>query len=357
MTDIQGETQSTEAMHLCQKQFSWKRVATLVSIVMLLVAPAIVYLESTYGRGLLAQQNKGVCRIILGESGSSPFDLSQSVISTERIRSGGPGKDGIPAISDPKLIASVKADYLRKNDRVIGVALGEEVRAYPLRILNYHEIVNDRIGDTALAVTYCPLCDSAAVFDRKTPLGEREFGVSGLLYNSNVLLYDRTEGDESLWSQALVRGISGPGANVPLRGVPLELTTWEDWLNRYPSTKVLSPDTGYPRSYEQSPYGDYMESERLMFPVDPKSDRLPTKERVLAVWHNQVSKVYPVSEFSSEHPRVEDSLDGKHYIIDYNPVSNTLRVEQAEDGVQWMYSFWFAWHAMHPESEVYFADE
>lgn len=123
--------------------------------------------------------------------GPAAFDLEKANVPVDEIHSGGPPKDGIPALTNPEFIAGNQASYLGPSDRVIGVVAGSEARAYPLRILNYHEIVNDRIGQLSIAVTYCPLCDSAAVFDRRTPLGEREFGVSGLLYNSNVLLYDR----------------------------------------------------------------------------------------------------------------------------------------------------------------------
>ena len=104
-----------------------------------------------------------------------------------------------------------------------------------------------------------------------------------------------------------------------LKGLPFELTTWEDWLRSYPSTKVLSSDTGYPRNYDRTPYDGYMQSERLMFPVEPRNDLLPTKERVLAVWCNEASKVYPMSEFSSERTRVIDALDGKQFTVEFNP--------------------------------------
>ena len=196
------------------RSFSWWRVAKVVVLVTLLVTPVIVYYELNHGNSPYIQQAGAPSRVDSGRQNSSLFDLSGSIIPIERIRSGGPPKDGIPAISDPLLIPGVDAAYLRKSDRVIGVVFRQEARAYPLRILNFHEVVNDQIEGTALAVTYCPLCDSAAVFDRRTSLGEREFGVSGLLFNSNVLLYDRGAEDASLWSQAMVRGVSGPGASV-----------------------------------------------------------------------------------------------------------------------------------------------
>ena len=128
------------------------------------------------------------------------FDLGRTSIPRDEIHAGGPQKDGIPSLTNPKLIPAKSAGFLRPADRVIGVFVEGESRAYPLPILDYHEAVNDEIGKTAFAVTYCPLCDSSAVFDRRRGDSTVEFGISGLLYNSNVLLYDRgVVGKESLW--------------------------------------------------------------------------------------------------------------------------------------------------------------
>ena len=202
--------------------------------------------------------------------GGTGFDLSQATIPVREIQSGGPPKDGIPALSNPKLVSAAEASYLGPSDRVVGVVSGRESRAYPLAILNYHEIINDRIGELPIAVTYCPLCDSAVVFDRRTPLGEREFGVSGLLYNSNVLMYDRSNA-ESLWSQIKGEGVSGPGARMKLTVLPMELTTWAAWQTRHPNTTVISSETGHRRNYRTSPYAGYFQQPNLMFPAKPIS--------------------------------------------------------------------------------------
>lgn len=127
------------------------------------------------------------------------------------------------------MISVEVADYLSPSDRVIGISTGDEARAYPLAILNYHEIVNDKLGDQAFAVSYCHLCDSVSAFDRSTPAGEREFGVSGLLYNSNVLMYDRDENSESLWSQLKNESIAGERVGNQLQLLAVELTTWAEW--------------------------------------------------------------------------------------------------------------------------------
>lgn len=146
------------------------------------------------------------------------FDLGTKLgVPRDEILAGGPGKNGIPALTSPKLVDVKAAGWLRPKDRVAGVVHAGQARAYPLRILVWHEVVNDTIGDQPVTVTYCPLCDSVAVFDRKTPDGIKEFGVSGLLYNSNVLMFDREGKPEGLWSQLKSQAVSGPLSGQALR--------------------------------------------------------------------------------------------------------------------------------------------
>lgn len=294
----------------------------------------------------------GSVEAMQSQPNSRPFDLQTVVVDKQEILSGGPSKDGIPALTNPRFIKAADAKYLRPVDRVIGLLIGEEVRAYPLAILNYHEIVNDTVAKTPVAVTYCPLCDSAAVFDRRTPLGEFEFGVSGLLYNSNVLMYDRKGKPESLWSQLRTRGVSGPAADQALKVMPVELTSWDDWRSRHPTTRVLSAITGHNRDYSRDPYASYFDSPHLMFPAKPSSDRLPLKARVLGVWTDKVARAYPLSAFSRERTTLKDNLDGKQITLAYNADAQSLRVSQADEGVNWVYSLWFAWYAFRPETEV-----
>jgi hypothetical protein len=283
------------------------------------------------------------------------FDLGDSSIPVEEIRHGGPPKDGIPALSTPTFLTVDEADYLSPEDRVICIKIGDEARAYPLRILEYHEIVNDVVEDMAVAVTYCPLCDSAAVFDRSSPQGVREFGVSGLLYNSNVLMYDRTDETESLWSQIRSAGVSGPGVGVTLKALPLELTTWADWSVRHPETLVLSLETGHRRNYQNSIYRFYFRNNLLLFPVSVRDERLETKAPVLGVWTDEGARAFPLSAFEGETQVIEGDINGAAFKIEYRAESNSLRMVDADEGVQWMYAFWFAWYAFHPDTTVYSA--
>lgn len=281
------------------------------------------------------------------------FDLRQMSIDRQLILAGGPPKDGIPALSNPQHVRHPNAELLSPESRVIGVSWGGEQRAYPLAILNYHEIVNDILGQTPLAVTYCPLCDSVAVFHRVTPLGEREFGVSGLLYNSNVLMYDRRGTPESLWSQVRTAGISGPGMQKSLKALPCELTTWKSWLRRFPETTVLSFETGHRRDYLRNPYADYFTNDRLMFKVQPMNERLPNKERVLGVWVGESYRAFPESRLPKDGSHVTETIAGKSITVGLDDQDQTIRVTHADDGVSWVYSFWFAWYAFHPETTVH----
>lgn len=241
------------------------------------------------GHSVSALADPPIARFVQYRPGPA-FDLRNAIIPKNEIRSGGPPKDGIPALTNPAVIRARDAAYLNATDRVAGVAIGEEARAYPLKILNYHEVVNDRLGAVPIAVTYCPLCDSVVVFDRRDqPAGGArggvlEFGVSGLLYNSNVLTYDRGGRPESLWSQLAAQGVSGPGAKRDLKTLPVELTSWQDWHRRHPSTTVLSERTGHARNYQVNPYQAYFAGRNLMFPARPMSNRLPAKIPVLGVW-------------------------------------------------------------------------
>ncbi len=336
--------------------FSWKRVLAGVSLIVLVLFPAILVVEFTdtstgkqpccVGRNVTLAQT--------GDHRAAPsFDLANSLVPREKIFAGGPPKDGIPALTEPRMVVAEKVTYLSGRDRVIGVMQGEESRAYPLKILNYHEIINDRLGSVPIAITYCPLCDSAAVFDRRFDNKEREFGVSGLLYNSNVLMYDRSPEVESLWSQLMAKGIAGPAAQKSLTTLPLELTSWSEWKARHPQGLVVSNETGHQRDYDRDPYAGYFQRADLMFPAEPESDRLPVKERVLGVWVGDLFRAYPESAFDRRKTSIDDNIGGKRLVVAFAPGPRSIRVVEADKGVEWMYSLWFAWYAMHPETSIY----
>ncbi len=194
------------------------------------------------------------------------FDLLGALIPIDEIKQGGPPRDGIPSIDHPVFVSREKAKQeLPPDTRAIIVEHSQMIKAYPIPILNWHEIVNDQIGKLPIVVTYCPLCGTGVVFERSYLNQRLSFGVSGLLYNSDVLLYDRNT--ESLWSQIMRKGITGKMKGRELTIVSSKIVPLFEFLERNPKTKVLSTDTGYSRDYKRSPYGNYSSSGSLYFPV------------------------------------------------------------------------------------------
>lgn len=285
------------------------------------------------------------------------FDLSGALIPVDAIERGGPPRDGIPSIDNPRFVPLAQSS-LREDDRVLGLRHKEVVRAYPVRILNWHEVVNDKVGGDVIAITYCPLCGTGMAFDARlqSPAGRRELslGVSGLLFNSDVLLYDR--GTQSLWSQLRQQAISGPLKGTQLMAVPLEHTTWSDWRRRFPATEVLSFETGFSRDYARDPYVGYETVNRLMFDVQHRDARLGPKEWVLGLSVGSARKAYPLSALARRVGKdgiLEDRLSGQLVRIRYDAQHRTAR---AEDGaghtLPSVLAFWFAWVAFHPKTEL-----
>ncbi len=222
-------------------------------------------------------------------------------IRIEEIVWGGVKKDGIPALDNPKMIAANEAAYLADKDLVFGVELNGDARAYPLRILDAHEMLNDVIGGQPVSLAYCTLCRAGILFD--TRVGERTFtfGSSGLLYRSNKLMYDRET--LSLWLTIPGEPVSGKLAEsgIQLKKLPLVVTTWQDWRTQHPATKVLSLETGFTRDYRPgAAYGSYFNSSDLMFPVPRLDDRLPAKEEVFTLVINGSPKAYALRKLRSQ---------------------------------------------------------
>ena len=281
------------------------------------------------------------------------FDVANASVPTQAILRGGPPKDGIPAIDQPKFQRAGEA-RLADADRVLGVARGGVARAYPVRILNWHEVVNDRFGDDAVVVTYCPLCGTGMAFDARLDGSARRFGVSGLLYNSDVLLFDRET--ESLWSQIMQTAISGPLKGRRLQALPLTHTSWADWRKRHPATQVLSTDTGFARDYGRDPYAGYDGVQQLMFDVQHRDERFRLKEWVLGIEVGGTHKAYPFSLLAravDKSGELVDTVAGRRMRIRYDPQHGSAEALD-EQGRAWpgTMAFWFAWVAFHPQTEV-----
>jgi hypothetical protein len=284
---------------------------------------------------------------------SSPsFNLERISVDPKKILSGGPPKDGIPALTNPQMVYAGETEYLRPSDRVVGIFINNEARAYPLRILQWHEVINDEAGNISFAVVYCPLCDSTTVFDRKVDDEILEFGVSGMLYQSNVLIYDRQSDaeDESLWSQLKGEAISGKRMGKQLTHLPHQLITWAEWTKGHPDTLVLSDITGYDRKYKDNIYQEYFDNENLMFPVDVSSDKLPFKMPVIGFRGNGESKAFPLALLQNGRP-VHDAIGGIPIVI--KKIDERQAWVEAGEGVDVIHSFWFSWYAFNPDAVLY----
>jgi len=260
---------------------------------------------------------------------------------------GGPGKDGIPALIDPTFISAEKAVYLKDDDLVLALEIDNISKAYPLKILNWHEVVNDRINDESYVVTFCPLCRSGIIFSAQVKGKDLSFGVSGLLFNNDVILYDRET--ESLWSQLEMKAISGQAVNNELIPLDFTLDTWSNWKTKHPKTLVLSDQTGYNRDYNRNPYEGYDESDQLMFDVTKSNPVLSNKELVVGVKVNGKTKAYPYSVFKNKQGVHEDNVGGKTIQLEYR--NNVLYL--LTPGITAVTLYWFAWYAFYPDTKVY----
>ncbi len=283
------------------------------------------------------------------------FEMSNMEIPSWDIVTGGPGKDGIPALSDPAFVSSKKDNWLEKDDLVIGLTINGISKAYPVRILNYHEVVNDEFDNKSVAITYSPLCGSAMAYRTEDKHSEWELAVSGLLYNNNALYFDRQT--ESLWSQVLGRAVSGSVAGAQLELLPTTLTTWEDWKENHPETMLLSKETGFNRNYDLDTYEYYASTDRLMFPINHNDDRLKLKERIIGVEVDGVFKAYPYATLASSdegYTATEDIVNGQTIKINFNKTANAAYATDADDiALPSASMYWFTWSAFHPETKLY----
>ena len=238
------------------------------------------------------------------------------IIPEDQVLDGGPGKDGIPSVDDPQFVPATEVNYLEDNDLVIGIAHNGIVRAYPHVILDWHEIVNDELGDMAVAVTYCPLTGTATGWDREFQGGTTTFGVSGLLYNTNLIPYDRET--DSNWSQMRLQCVQGSRQGELIELHHIVETTWGTWQKMYPETQIMTLNTGFNRSYGFFPYGGYRtNNDDIRFPIEHRDERRPAKERVLGVIFNSNARVYSIEDMTPLEgvTVIEDDLNGLPLVV------------------------------------------
>ncbi|MGI9365477.1 MAG: DUF3179 domain-containing protein [Rhizobiaceae bacterium] len=290
-------------------------------------------------------------------------DFSKTNIQLSEVMSGGPPRDGIPPIDDPKFIDVAAVTDLADQDPVIGLVINGDARAYPLRIMTWHEIVNDKVGGTPVAVTYCPLCNAAIVFDAHVNGKELTFGTTGKLRKSDLIMYDRAT--NSWWQQFVGESIAGTYTGQKLALVPVRLESWKEFRQRHPQGKVLVPNNADLRDYGRNPYENYDISARPFLYSGSMPDGIEPMSRVVVVRRGNEQPLI----LSLELLRRSSSLKMDGYQLNWvagqasalhdRTITNgrdvgTVTVLRESDGKHVPYDVTFAFvaHAFHPEIPI-----
>ena len=248
-------------------------------------------------------------------------------IRVEEITWGGVLKDGIPALTNPKLLTREQATYMEPENLVFGVNINGDARAYPLRILDWHEMFNDVVGGVPVSLAYCTLCGSGILYETKLEGYPHHLtlGSSGFLYRSNKLMYDTYT--HSLWNQFTGKPVAGPLANsgIELKVRPVVITTWEKWQTENPATKVISIETGYNRDYGTGvAYRQYWQSPDLMFPVNVDTSVHKAKDYVFSLRDGEVKKAWPIKFFKGGKV-INDTAGAQKLVLVGDEASRTVR--------------------------------
>ncbi len=283
-------------------------------------------------------------------------DFGRHLVPASDFQEGGPGKDGIPAITQPRFLRPVDARFLGAGEPVIEFLHGGDARAYPLQILVWHEIVDDRVGGVPVAVTFCPLCNTAIAFDRRAGGRTLEFHVSGNLRNSDLVMYDTST--ESWWQQFSGKALVGRYAGTQLRQLPARIVSFADFARTHPNGRVLSRNTGFDRSYGDNPYPGYDDvSSPPYFAAAHAGDRrLPAKERVVLIERGDDSVAVPFSVLQ-RRKMVEVTVAGHVLTVRWQPgvlspfgsgEVGSAQVSEHGRPVTFDQPFWFAVAAFRP---------
>lgn len=300
----------------------------------------------------------------LGQGWKTNFD--RLIVPLSDFQAGGPGKDGIPAIDRPRFEPAASIGFLRPREPVIELVVGGRARAYPLQILVWHEIVDDTFGGIPVAVTFCPLCNTAIVFDRRSGGRTFDFGVSGILRNSDLVMYDRQT--ESWWQQFGGKALVGDLAGTSLRTLPARIVAWADFLRAHPRGEVLTRETGSDRPYGKNPYVGYDDVSSPPFFTAKHGDdtRLAPKERVVFIERGKLAVAVAHSLLARKRS-VEVRLGGTTYVVrataevasplDRGVIADgrdVLTVTVTVNGklVAFSEPFWFAVAAFRPGTRV-----
>lgn len=312
-------------------------------------------------------------------------------INTEYVEMGcQSGFDCIKSIDHPVFIAKDAVDFLEDSDMVMGVLVNGIVKCYPHPVLDWHEIVNDSTGNTSVFINYCPLTGSGMAWDRTIDGEKTSFGVSGLLFNSNIMPYDRET--ESIWSQMKMECVNGKLYQHKPVMYPVLETTWKTWKKCFPDAPVLSTNTGYSRGYGEYPYGSYREDMDIYFSTENDDPKIHPKERLYGITDGKNAVCYRFRDFEKGIQLVSDAVNGKSILVagsadadfivafeianpgDYIPLQNHLPAIIADKNgneydlfgncmqgdktgthlqpVNGFIAYWFSWIAFYPDLRV-----
>ncbi len=287
-----------------------------IALVLALVIVAVTGDDQRSRDGPAASRGAANSDVLRVDKAGWKTDFSKHSVPLSEFESGGPPRDGIPPIDKPRPTSQMRADkWLADREPVLAVAVGHEVRAYPLQILVWHEIVNDALGNRLIAVTYCPLCNSSLVFDRRVGDRTLSFGTTGNLRRSDLVMWDRQT--ESWWQQLTAEAVVGRLTGTHLKVLPAQLLSWADFKRVHPDGDVLSRDTGFQRDYGRNPYVGYDQPDSEPFLFGGKPDgRLPPKERVVAIFAHDDTVVVPFSRLA-RNPVVEVDAGGRRVVVLY----------------------------------------
>jgi len=320
----------------------------------------LLLLGALLAGGCLGNQStqSGKIKKYVATSGASGEEIKTTpggvkyIVDPDKIVSGGPSKDGIPSIDNPRFVSVEEADqWIEDNELVLAINYKGVKRVYPLQIMVWHEIVNDRIAGDPILITYCPLCGSGIAYERAIDGEEVEFGTTGKLYNSNLVMYDRKT--DTYWSQIEGKAILGELAGKKLTPISMDTVVWRDWKEAHPESEVLSQDTGFVRAYGRDPYGSYYEDSFVFYPVDARDDRIHPKTVVFGIEVNGTYKAYREDDLK-ELGTVEDVVEGVHIRLERDE-AGVVTITNTDTGEEIVKErdFWFAWYAFHPDTTVY----
>ena len=264
---------------------------------------------------------------------------------------GCPKPDCIPAIDKPEFLPMDQVDFLDDDDLIIAYIGKQQSRVYPTRMLDFHEIVNDQIDGHAIAITYCPLCGTGVAFSRELDGKVLRLGVSGVLHGSDLVLYDAES--RSLWQQITGKAFAGPSRGQSLKTLPVSMTTWARWKSAHPDSVVLKPQPPKGlKAYKKNNYGDYQNSEKIMF-GGRQDPRLHPKKVVYGFANNDGAIAFDADKLASDNTH-KFKLAGLEYQISLSKDGSAAVTELASGQVsQPLRTFWFAWYTFHPETGLW----